>query len=231
MESSLEPIDGRQVRWQRHNADRRSHVLDCAIELIEAGDAGADLTMADVAARSGVGRTVLYRHFTSREELDQAVQERIVELISGELLSVVSLDGTIEQMVRRVVGTYVMWAASHPQLHRRISGSASFDSTGAVRLGLDSVALAVVEALLAAARLLEVELTRTQRAGLEPVAFGLAGAVFGAVGRWMDGGARQPSAEQMVTLVSQTVWFILDGHARAMGVALRRDQLLQELLT
>lgn len=222
--------DGRQARWDRHNQERRTRILDAAIAVVEDGEPGAEVHVQQIAERAGLSRTVVYRHFSDRADLDRAVQTAIVDDLSAELLPAVTLEGTIPQIIERIVSTYVSWAVSHPALHRLAEQDTSVDGTGPLQQGIERIAHQVAELITTAVDLLGVEVTKDEADAVDPLVFGLVGAVFSAVRRWMARPERTPSAPVMVSLVTDSVWFILDGHARSLGLDLRRDQPVDELL-
>ncbi|WP_435741569.1 TetR/AcrR family transcriptional regulator [Nocardioides sp. SYSU DS0663] len=229
MASSEQPRpDGRQARWDRHNQERRQKILDAAIAVIEAGEPGAELHVQQIADRAGLSRTVVYRHFADRGDLDRAVQAEILDGLWAELLPSVTLDGTIPQIVERIVATYVGWAVAHPALHRIAEDGD--DSHGALQQGLAHIAAQVCELITTAVEILDLEISDEERAAIDPLVFGLVGAVFGAVRRWMARPERVPAAPKLVELVTRSVWFILEGHGRALGVELDPEQPVEELL-
>ena len=63
--------DGRQARWERHNQQRRRQIIDAAIEVIEEAGPGGELHVQQIATRAGVNRTVVYRYFEDRADLDR----------------------------------------------------------------------------------------------------------------------------------------------------------------
>ena len=71
--------DGRQARWDRHNQERRQRILDAAIAVVESGEPGAEVHVQQIAEQAGLSRTVVYRHFADRSDLDRAVQTAIVD--------------------------------------------------------------------------------------------------------------------------------------------------------
>jgi serine phosphatase RsbU (regulator of sigma subunit) len=85
-----EPADG---RTERHDAEgdvwpgradaaaSRERILDAAAAL--RGD--RRMSMIDVAAAAGVGRSTLYRHFPSRQALERAVQRRTADVPTGRV--------------------------------------------------------------------------------------------------------------------------------------------------
>ena len=77
---------------------------------------------------------------------------------------------------------------------------------------------------------LHVQLEEHEREGLDPLVFGLVGAVFTSVRRWLSRPERRPSAEQLVDLVTEAIWFQIAGMARARGVELDPDTPVERLL-
>src|SRR3954470_2141722 len=71
--------DGRRSRWTEHRRARREDLVVAAVEAVRA--AGPDFAVDDVARSAGVSKTVIYRYFTDKDELVDAVLERISTVI------------------------------------------------------------------------------------------------------------------------------------------------------
>ena len=96
-----------------------STILDAAIAVLEDAEPGEDIHVQQIAQRAGLSRTVVYRHFTDRADLDHAVQAAILEMLAGELLPEVTLDGTIERDHPAASSAPTCdWTVAHPSLHR-----------------------------------------------------------------------------------------------------------------
>ena len=54
--------------------------------------------------------------------------------------------------------------------------------------------------------------------------------MLGAVRPWIAREERVPSVPQLSQLLSESVWFIIDGHARRLGLAIDPDKTLAELV-
>ncbi len=222
--------DGRQLRWDKHNQARRQTILDAAIAVLEAAEPGEDIHVQQIAQRAGLSRTVVYRHFSDRADLDQGVQTAILEMLAGELLPEVTLAGTIDEIIRRIVGTYVLWTVAHPSLHRfaehDVPGAAG---SSALEVAVVQIATQVEEIISVGAEQLGAPLSDDDAAALDPLVFGLVGAVFGATRRWLGRAERRPEPEMFVRLVSESVWHIIDGHARRLGIELDPDVSVEAL--
>ncbi len=222
--------DGRQLRWDKHNQVRRQTILDAAIAVLEETEPGEDIHVQQIAQRAGLSRTVVYRHFTDRADLDQGVQTAILEMLAGELLPEVTLAGTIDEIIQRIVGTYVRWTVAHPSLHRfaehDVPGAAG---SSALEVAVVQIAAQVEEIISVGAEQLGAPLSDDDAAALDPLVFGLVGAVFGATRRWLSRPERRPEPETFVRLVSDSVWHIIDGHARRLGIELDPDVSVEAL--
>lgn len=223
--------DGRGERWTLHREARRASILDAAIVVIEREPAGAEIHVRQIAEEAGLGRAVLYRHFTDRADLDRAVQKRVLELLMDELVPQFELSGTIYQVIERIVGAYVAWAAAHPALHR--IGAA--ESQDAERLGdviqvTEQIGSLIAMLVTSGATLLAVELNEDDRQILDPLVFGIVGQAVGTVRFWLAREELIPSATALAAHLTRSVWFQISGHARDRGVDLSPSLSLDDLI-
>lgn len=226
---SVRPTDGRQVRWEQHNVERRAAILAAAIEVIEATPSGEEVNVARIAERARVGRTVVYRHFSDRAELDREIRAAVLNDVWDHLLPVLTLEGSIPQIVERAVAAYVGWADAHPALHN-IAVTTEPGGINPLDEGVAVIANRVVELIETAVAIIRLDLSDDDRAAIDPLVHGFVGAVFGVVRRWLARPVREPSAKVLVELTTASVWFQIQGHARALGLELRADQPIEELL-
>ena len=73
--------------------------------------------------------------------------------------------------------------------------------------------------------------TEEEAEALDPLIYGLVGAVFGAVRRWLTRTGERLPAETLERLTAQSIWFVIDGHARGFGIELDPELPLEELLS
>jgi len=225
--------DGRQARWDQHKEERRQQIIDAAIAVAEESGPGAEVHVQQIAERAGLSRTVVYRHFEDRADLDRAVQTRILDGFWAELLPQIRLDGTVPQIVERGVATYVHWAVAHPALHlladHDASGGGRRDGGGPLEEGLDRLAGQIAQVVQLGALALGGELSDEDRASLDPLAYGMVGAVFSSVRRWLTHPDPQLTPEALIDLVSRTLWFGIDGHARRFGLQIDPDRSVEDI--
>jgi AcrR family transcriptional regulator len=222
--------DGRQARWDRHNQARRQHILDAAIAVLEASEAGGEAHVQQIAERAGLGRTVVYRHFADRADLDAAVQAEVLALLREELVPALSFEGTPVDIIRRIVATYVGWAARHPALHQFAQRDAPGPGPGQMERAVRQIAGQIEDLITVGVEVLHVRLDTDDVAALDPLVFGLVGAVFTSTRRWLARPERQPALEGFVELVTESVWLQIRGMAAARGVDIDPDVPVEQLL-
>ena len=109
--------DGRRQRWQEHNLARRQVIIDAAVAVLERQSPGEEVQVQAVALEAGMSRTVIYRHFDDRADLDRAVQRKICADLGTVMRPALAADGTPEQVIRNLVAALVGWAMEHPVLY------------------------------------------------------------------------------------------------------------------
>lgn len=213
-------LDGRQLRWEGHNEERRLHVLNAAVELLEEQPLGSELRVQQIAERAGLVRTVVYRLFSNRIDLYRAVQQHIVGMIRQQLDSTLVLTGSIEQIVGGVVGGYVSWVADHPQLHEMAQRALGDGQPGELDLAVDNLGTDIAAVFQAGAIMLGHELDEEQMTTLDVLVIGLIGQVRGSVNQWVRRPDPKLSPRALARLLSRWIWFQIDGQAREIGVEL-----------
>jgi AcrR family transcriptional regulator len=118
VESPLPAQDGRRARWTEHRRARREDLVAAAVEAVRA--AGPDFAVDDVARSAGVSKTVIYRYFTDKDELVDAVLERISTVILlPRLLGEIAVEHPDDQAsLRAVIAAFVSLIEDEPELYR-----------------------------------------------------------------------------------------------------------------
>lgn len=117
-----EEIDGSEQTTENPRADARRNreaVIEAAIIAL-AVDPNA--SMADIAAAAGLGRTTVYRHFDTREELIGALFERVVSEAQTATSAVIKDGGDAAETLRSLgpvmveIGVRFRFLHSHLEL-------------------------------------------------------------------------------------------------------------------
>jgi AcrR family transcriptional regulator len=117
-EASLPAQDGRRARWTEHRRARREDLVAAAVEAVRA--AGPDFAVDDVARSAGVSKTVIYRYFADKDELVDAVLERIsTAILLPRLLGEIAVEHTDDRAsLRAVITAFVSLVEDEPELYR-----------------------------------------------------------------------------------------------------------------
>lgn len=190
------PLDGRSARWARHREQRRADLLDVARRLIHAQ--GPEVTMEDIASASGTSKSIVYRYFSDKAQLQRAIGMHILSGMHHRLVEQVERVGSdtegspeerTESRIRTMISVYVSAAETSPNVYRFVTRPSE---------GLNHF-------LVSAARLVATALPEGTPARLAEVwSSGAVGFVQGAVDRWMtaDGADPMTSDELIEHLVT-----------------------------
>ncbi len=222
--------EGRRTRSDHHLV-RRRHILDAALDVLEQAGPGVEVRVQEVAVAAGLSRSVVYRHFDDRADLDGAVRERIVEQIRDQVAPALTLDGTPLEIVERVVAAYVGWAVAHPALHRFAEQGPTEGGGSHLETAVAQIARQVEDLLAVAVQVLGVRLDEDDRRSLDPLVFGMVAAVFTAVRRWLAREVLEPAAPAFVARLAEAAFHQVAGLAAGRGVVLEPDVPVQQLLT
>jgi AcrR family transcriptional regulator len=115
--------DGRSSRWDEHRLARRRELVEATLRAVRRH--GAAVGMDEVAACAGTSKTVVYRHFTDRAGLYQAVADRVDgTIIRGMTRAAGGSDGAAplppRAVVRAVIGAYLHLVEDDPEVYRFI---------------------------------------------------------------------------------------------------------------
>lgn len=118
VEAPLPALDGRRSRWTEHRRARREELIGAAVEAVRR--TGPDFAVDAVARSAGVSKTVIYRYFTDKDELVDAVLERIsTAVLLPRLLGEIALEHPDDRTkLRAVIAAFVALIEDEPELYR-----------------------------------------------------------------------------------------------------------------
>ena len=117
-EAPLPALDGRRSRWTEHRRARREDLVAAAVEAVRS--TGPEFAVDDVARSAGVSKTVIYRYFSDKDELVDAVLERISSaILLPRLLGEIARDYPDDRSaLRAVITAFVSLIEDEPELYR-----------------------------------------------------------------------------------------------------------------
>ncbi|MGX1773726.1 TetR/AcrR family transcriptional regulator [Nocardia brasiliensis] len=216
-------------RWGEHNAERRRVILEAAVAVIEDPESGPEIALQEIADRAGVKRSVIYRHFADRTDLDARTREFAVLGVADELISGLNLDGSMDEVIYRTIEKFVGWVSAHAKLHEWIEqGPGSHDPSG--QEVVTGTKAAIAERVGAMFRVAMALLEAEDDPALDAMVFGVVAMIDGAVTRWVRTRPEGVAAAELARTLTTTIVFIVDGHARARGIEIDSHRPLNDLL-
>jgi AcrR family transcriptional regulator len=207
----------RDTRWNEHNSARQTLVVEAAVALLDETAVGQDVAVEQIAKRAGLARSVLYRQFDGRDDLDRRIRTYIVER-SFEVLAA-NLDfatGSVEDIVSRTVRAMLDWRLAHPRWYE-------FLGTGPTEY--DEPSLDAVEGLrrrfqhLVKVLLVEIcDMLGVDFAQFDTLPYATVAMVDGTLTAWIGDPSPARTEDEIVDDIAMYVRYLLFGAARSVGV-------------
>ncbi|MCV7192123.1 TetR/AcrR family transcriptional regulator [Mycolicibacterium brumae] len=222
-------LSGYEERWREHNDERRTQVLEATIELIEQSPPDVAVSVADIARRAGLAKSVVYRQFGGKEELERRARSLIVEDFAQVLDASLDLEaGSLRDILTRTVAAVADWMLEHPRLNTFVRSGPTFEGDGA----LDAVSELKNRMIVVGHELIDsvAQLVGADPAPFQTVPFAVITMVEATLYGWVRGVAPNSTREEIVADLADYVWCVIDGRARMGGVVLQPDEPFAELL-
>ncbi|MFB8002969.1 TetR/AcrR family transcriptional regulator [Nocardia sp. NPDC056000] len=231
--TSAEPaaaIGGRQARWQPHNDERRERIITAAIELLDENAPGVEAPMQQIAERAGLAKSVVYRQFSGRDELDRQVRTAICVEFAATVDTALDIGaGSIREILARAVGAVVDWIAEHPrrdEFVRRGPGVGDPDNISAM-VGLQAEIASRARRLVSG---LAGVIGVADEPAIDTMTFAIVTMTESTVSRWTRDPEPALTRAKLVAAVAGYAWSVLDGVAREHGLTLDPERPLLTVL-
>ena len=208
--------DGRATRWAGQRAKRRAEIVAAALDAIR--EHGIGVSTEQIAARAGVARTRLYRHFDDADDLYDAVAQGAAQaIIERMVVTFAAPSGSAMDLIARSVRTYVEWLIDNGSLYRYVVLRTVDAGAGGDPLIVDvrTAISAPMRSLFAA----YLQYFRKDPALADPVMPNATGLVESTTNRWLA----EPGPLDLDGLVhnlSGWIWGVLDTVLRGLGVTI-----------
>jgi AcrR family transcriptional regulator len=212
--------DARRDRWSAHRQARRREFVDAALRVLQSS--GTELPMEAVAAEAGVTKPVLYRYFSDKAALIDALADRGTELLITRLLPAINSRGPALARTREAVGAYFAVIDEYPNLYwlmARRPAAEWTDGQDPVQQDKELVASALTAVIGDYLREFELD-----SGAAEPWAYGITGLVQSTGEWWLQ--RRSMSRVHVVEYTTRLVWSALEGVLREQGVTIDPDEPL-----
>ncbi|MFE7797427.1 TetR/AcrR family transcriptional regulator [Nocardia sp. NPDC057440] len=222
-------ISGYDARWEQHNSERQTLILQAAVALLEESPAGTDVPVHLIAKRAGLAKSVVYRQFSGREELERRIRSYLVDDFARVLDAELDVSsGSIREILTRTIRAVADWMSDHPRL-------VEFARTGPTHTadpGIDAVSSLKLRMSETAQELIASigRIIGADPAPFASVPFAVVTMVEGVLATWIRDPRPSRSRAEIVADLAAFAWYVLDGAARSIGLAVDPDDELTAVI-
>ncbi|MGW6376319.1 TetR/AcrR family transcriptional regulator [Rhodococcus sp. NPDC055112] len=207
---------GHEARWEQHNLERQTRILEAAVAMLEESPVGADIPVQQIATRAGLAKSVVYRQFDGREDLDCRIRAHLVDEFSRNLDAQLDIStGSVEEILVRTIRAVADWMTDHPRLNEfartgPIAPGADIDAVSSLKVRMSDRARELISSI---AMLIDVD-----DSAFDSVPFAVVTMVEGTLTQWVSDPGPTRDRSEIVADLARLAWFVLDGAARSAGV-------------
>lgn len=114
--------DGRSTRWDEHRAARKAELVRAARKAVHR--LGPDISMDEIATQLGTSKSIVYRYFTDKVGLQNAVGEAVVNAIHDTLDAAYHQASTPRAALQEMVSAYLAMIAHSPSVYYFVTRNA-----------------------------------------------------------------------------------------------------------
>ncbi|WP_078327394.1 TetR/AcrR family transcriptional regulator [Mycobacteroides salmoniphilum] len=211
-------LTGHEARWEQHNSARRTRIVESAVALLDETPPGTEIPVQSIAKRAELAKSVVYRQFEGREDLDRRIRSYLMEDFDTTISSQLDVTkGSINDIATRTIRAVLDWMTDYPHRYE-FMGSGTTDEDPAV----DAVSTVKVrmEQRVRGVLIPITELLGIDYNPFESVTYAVVTMVEGTLSRWLRDTDPVRNRTEIVDDLANYVWYVLDGAGRSMGVSL-----------
>ncbi|ORA45293.1 TetR family transcriptional regulator [Mycolicibacterium chubuense] len=224
-------VDARSERWREHRKKVRSEIVDAAYRAIDRQ--GPEVSLREIAEEAGTAKPKIYRHFTDKSDLFQAIGQRMRDMLWSAIFPSIDIStDPAHTIIRRAVEQYVRLVDEHPNVVRFLmQGRFAEQSESTIRAVNEGRDITLAMADMFSNELREMEL---DGAAFELAAFATFGAAASATDWWL--GSRQDTprrlpTERFVDYLTTIMMGSINGTCEVLGIRIDPDLPLHEGVT
>jgi AcrR family transcriptional regulator len=211
-------VDARRERWREHRKKVRAEIVDAAFRAID--KLGPDLSVREIAEEAGTAKPKIYRHFTDKSDLFQAIGARLRDMLWAAIFPAIDLStDPAREVIRKAVEQYVDLVDRHPNVLRfLLQGRFPEQSEATLRTLNEGREITLAMAEMFDNELREMEL---DRAAIELAAFATFGSAASATDWWLGptvDSARRMPRDRFVAHLTTIMIGAINGTAALLGI-------------
>lgn len=221
-------VDARSERWREHRKKVRGEIVEAAFGAIDRF--GPDVSVRQIAEEAGTAKPKIYRHFTDKDDLFEAVGTRLRDDLWAAIFASIDVaTNSLRDIIQRSVEEYVTLVDEHPNVLRFfLQGRVRAQSQSTMRTLNEGRTITLAMAEMLGNELQELDLNR---GALELAAFAAFGTATSATDWWLgpelDSPRRMPR-DTFVEYLTTIMINVVNGTAQNLGIAMDPDQPIHE---
>ncbi|RFD25504.1 TetR family transcriptional regulator [Mycobacterium uberis] len=221
-------VDARSERWREHRKKVRGEIVDAAFRALDR--LGPEVSVREIAEEAGTAKPKIYRHFTDKSDLFEAIGMRLRDMLWAAIFSAIDLaNDSAREVIRHGVDEYVSLVDKHPNVLRVfIQGRFSVQSEATVQTLNEGREITLTMAEMFNNELREMELNH---AAGELAAFAAFGSAASATEWWLGpepNSPRRMPREQFVTHLTTIMLAVILGTAETLGISMNPDRPIHD---
>jgi AcrR family transcriptional regulator len=208
--------DGRRTRWTKHREERRAEFVEAAMRVL--AEAGPEFGIEQVAVEAGVTKPVLYRHFSDKADLVEAMGERGTEILLDRLMPALNSEEAPLPRIRKSVDAVLGALDEFPNLYWVLARHTPIEGAGSRAADLVREDKEIIATALSALLGDYLRAFGVDSGAAEPWAYGIVGFVQSTAEWWLE--RRSMSRDSVTEYLTLALWSAIDGFARQRGVSI-----------
>lgn len=187
---------------------RYDQIVEAARTAIE--EHGPDALTGQIAKLAGLARPNVYRHFSSKDDLDHALARTTYRELRAKIEARLDLPGTPLEVIRALIAAQVNWADTHPNLYRFLV------SHGYQRRSQETVEHSELAAEITTAAARYFPRLADNPDAIETMIVGLIGLFDASVLRWLS----EPigTREQLIDRLTAQAWLVIEDYLSGVSI-------------
>ncbi|TDZ45541.1 hypothetical protein CCUG63695_00553 [Mycobacteroides franklinii] len=192
--------------------------MESAVALLDETQPGTEIPVQSIAKRAGLAKSVVYRQFEGREDLDRRIRSHLLEDFDTTISSQLDVtEGSIIDIATRTIRAVLDWMTDYPHRYEFMRSGATdddpaVDAISTVKVRMEQRVRGVLVPI--------TELLGIDYSPFESVTYAVVTMVEGSLSRWLRETEPVRTRTEIVEDLANYVWYVLDGAGGSVGVSL-----------
>lgn len=192
--------------------------MESAVALLDESAPGTEIPVQSIAKRAGLAKSVVYRQFEGREDLDRRIRSYLLEDFDTTISSQLDINsGSIIDIATRTIRAVLDWMTDYPHRYEFMRSGATDDDPAVDAISTVKVRM---EQRVRGVLIPITEMLGIDYSPFESVTYAVVTMVEGSLSRWLREAEPVRTRTEIVEDLANYVWYVLDGAGGSVGVSL-----------